>query len=216
MDNRSVKLITFRSDYIVRYISEHPISWANLGLANYRGCPADQAGCPPTPSVHEFLAMLGEQQDLFTQDEFVDHCEWQWYDWLQTKNEQQRLGVLAKQRCNFYPSMIDSLHAWALLSESGWFDICVIDSYADALSKVDLTLVSPYSTVKVALLGPKEQASIWRSYKLNCRAGTDDAHAIAVKMPENRPRNPGNKRWYQIEDFGHLHPYATPIAERLN
>ena len=104
-----VTLLYFRSDYVVDFISQHPIDWKDRALA-MRGGAGDQAGVTPTPAVHEFLSLLGKKQALFTQEEYHRYCAFVWRDWLLGKPEIQRQGVEAKLYRNFYPSMIDSLH----------------------------------------------------------------------------------------------------------
>lgn len=211
MDRRIV-LLYFPSRYIVEYISKHPIDWGDRELAR-RGGDGDRAGIPPTPSVQEFLSLLSERRELFTQREFWDYCAAKWQDWLdgqvrkfQTWPEYSRPrvvdGLRAKAFRNFYPSMIDSLHAWSMLSETGMFDRCIMDTYDDATGKSDITVTGHGVDCRIALIGPTKYATQDRTFKEQHRAGYEDANkSVLVQMPEERERQPGNKRWYRPSDF---------------
>src|SRR6185369_9973010 len=122
-----VTLLYFASRVIENYIDQHPIDWANAHLARRRG-PGDMAGMPPTPMVYEFFMLASLKQRLFTQSEFRDFCFERWAGWEPLENKQMRAGVAAKLYCNVYPSMINTLHVWALFIEAQWFDACVIDT----------------------------------------------------------------------------------------
>lgn len=195
-------LIYFHSAHIVDFVVSNPIDWSNPDLAR-RGGAGDQAGVPPTPSVQEFLRLLSIQQKLFTQAEYADFCDSQWKDWMATLSIKCRAGVRAKLYRNFYPSMIDSLHAWALLSESGNWDRCVLDSYADAVGKTDLTVWKNDRCCRIALIGPTRAAASDRRYKCEHRSNANDC--MVVQMKYDRPWI-GRKRWYESSDFSHVSP----------
>jgi len=216
MEQSTLRLITFGTDYIVEYLTKNPVDWSSSELA-CRGGPGDKAGEPPSPAVFEFLSLLDEQGGLFTQREYWEHCKDRWRDWL-TRDEMTRRnarGVKAKLYRNFYPSMIDSLHAWALLNEAGWFDVCVVDTYQDAVGKTDLLLKHGDVTIRVALIGPTDKAQSDRKYKVENR---DSAmgNPIEVSMGFDRPRSPGNKRWYDLDDFKALRPDCTEDDQEYN
>lgn len=217
--SESVTLAYFSSDYIIDFITTYPIQWMPLQMSR-RGGIGDQAGIPPTPAVHEFLVLLRGKQNLFTQTEYFEHCQVAWHEWWTTLvfktwsghfvdnnliRSRLQGGVRAKLYNNFYVSMIDSLHAWAILCEAGWFDVCVMDSYSDAVSKTDLTLSRNGTKCKVALIGPTAQAREDLDYKRHNR-GTKkfSDRTTVVQLPISRPKEPGNKRWYELGDFEKL------------
>jgi hypothetical protein len=200
-----ISLVYLASRAIVRYITAHPIAWKPRDLAKLGG-PGDQAGMTPTPAVEEFLGLLATKQDLFTQAEYTEHCVKQWLSWWEGLPDERREGVTAKLYNNFYVSMIDSLHVWALLVEAGWYDRCVVDSVADAVGKSDLTLYREASLVRLALIGPGQRARDSRTYKRHYRPGEADATVYEVQLSAEYPREPGHKRWYRLENFAALQP----------
>jgi hypothetical protein len=200
----SVTLVYLSSDYIVDYITRNPIEWKNKEMAR-RGGVGDSAGRPPTLAVSEFLNLLGINKDLFTQKDFAEYCCYSaWADWFNGLNKMQQLGVEAKIYCNFYPSMIDSLHVWALLCETGYFKKCILDAYKDAAEKTDLTVSTDGAEYKIALYASTKQSLRDRNYKILYRGGAGQGVIYEVPLPMNRPKAPGNKRWYKIEDFNQL------------
>lgn len=200
---RKVALIYLSSWYIEHFITMQRVEWRDRSLARLGGV-GDQAGVTPTPAVYEFLALLAEGERLFTQEEYTRHCFSVWKDWIRDKWA-YREGIEAKLYNNFYPSMVDSLYVWAMLSEVGWFDRCLLDSYQDAVGKVDLTLGHGETEVYVALLGPTRRAEEYRRYKLANRGG-QSMGVHEVRIPMSRSREPGNKRWFEIGDFEFLNP----------
>ncbi len=189
------------SEQIVRYVARHPIDWDNRERAK-RGGVGDQAGVTPTPAVEEFLRLYLDRRDLFTQRDYMYHCWDQWRDWIVDKPKEQKLGVKAKLYRNFYPSMIDSLHVYAMLVEMDAFDTCVLNSSEDAIGKSDLILTSREREIRLALIGPKQAAVDDRAYKLAHRnEGTSELECIEVVLRDEYPMYPGNKRWYQKQDL---------------
>lgn len=225
MEKRIV-LLYFSSKAIIEYITKHPIDWDDKDLAK-RGGPGDKAGVPPTPSVQEFLELLADRRQLFTQEEYWEHCASVWSAWIDRQalrfpNLPIRKGLRAKAYRNFYPSMIDSLHVWAVLSETGNFQRCVLDSYDDAVAKSDITVTAHETDYSIALIGPTFSASQDRQYKQNHRPGYDNSgNVIPVQMSLDRPRSPGNKRWYRKDDFNDLFvrvastPYTVTQTEHI-
>lgn len=194
-------LLYIPSDEIVNFVSRNPIDWDRLELAR-RGGVGDQAGMPPTPAVEEFLDLLIEGQKLFTQREYLCHCWNKWRDWVLSKTQSQKLGVKAKLYRNFYPAMIDSLHVWAMLCESGMFDTCVMNSVEDAIGKTDLLVRSKNRIYRIALLGPTSSAANDRQYKLTHRNGNGaDVRCVEIQMPESYSKAIGNKRWFRRSDI---------------
>lgn len=212
-ENRT--LLYLGSKNIEQYIAQHPIHWHDRDAAG-RGGLGDSAGVPPTPAVQEFLALLLQRQDLFTQQEYTDFCFNQWNnsekkDWVTQKTKPQRYGLTAKCFRNWYPSMIDSLHVYSLLVESKAFTKCILDSYVDACSKQDL-LVSSDNRPLFAINLFWEGALNNRKYKNAHRssAGTPVSQAFDVPLPKSRPtKRPGNKRWYCIKDFEPIFHYIS-------
>lgn len=194
-----VTLLYLGSRYIVDFVAQNPVEWKEAVLAK-RGGPGDSAGPTPTPAVYEFLRLLRIKKALFTQAEFACHCISRWRDWYQNLSRLQKEGIEAKLYRNFYPSMIDSLHVWAMLSETGAFDRCILDSFDDATAKSDLTLIAGDREIKVALLAGSKAAVEDRRYKLTYRGG-GTGEVFEVVLPLEREKGPGNKRWYRLEDF---------------
>ena len=212
----SLTLMYLSSDYIVSYVTKHPINWRNEDkrLAG-RGGVGDTAGITPTPAVGEFLEVLSQRQSLFTQHDYAIHCRKRWHDWWANLTPDQEKGFIAKLFRNFYPSMIDSLHVWSMLSEAGWFEICYLDAYEDAVGKTDLTLKSGDKTIKVALVGPTKAARDDRRYKLTHRNDGSGMEAIEVQLSLSRQKRPGNKRWYELDDFVELNSNQEEQMELL-
>lgn len=196
-----VSLIYVPSYAIVEYVARNPINW--LGQYRHmaqRGGIGDTAGVTPTPAVYEFLALYHNEKGLFTQRAYYEWCQEQWRDWLDEKTDEQRRGVGVKLYRNFYPSMIDSLHVWAMMVETGGFHACILDSTLDAIGKTDLTLVRSGISYRVALLSGSANSVGDRRYKLSHRSKDDDLSCIEIRLPMSREQAPGNKRWYFTTD----------------
>lgn len=192
-----ITLIHIPSDTIVRYISQNPINWSSRELAK-RGSYGDQAGITPTPAAEEFFRLLIEKRELFTQGDYMRHCWDRWDDWIRPKPDIQKQGIKAKLYRNFYPSMIDSLHVWAMLAEAKAFDSCVLNTTEDAVGKTDLILTSGNKEIRLAL--HCESATSDRQYKLQYRhTEVRDLSCINVILPKAYPRSPGNKQWYTLQ-----------------
>lgn len=212
----NVTIISIGSRYIVEFIARHPVKWLDRELSR-RGSVGDQAGITPTPAVLEFMNLLYLQGgELFVQAEYARWCISQWSEWFAKLAPALQVGVTAKLYNNFYVSMIDSLHVWAMLSELGWFDRCTLDAYEDAIGKSDLTMYRDGRVFKLALGGPTPRAREDRIYKLNHRnnGATNKVGAIELEffMDLDRARSPGNKRWFTLSDFERL---AIPSTQRL-
>lgn len=202
-----ITLIYIPSHKIVEYITQHPIAWMEdkKDFAQ-RGGWGDRAGVPPTPSVEEFLRLLILKQGLFTQREYFSHCFKQWRPWIEDlgsiKTEpgmNKRVGLKAKLYRNFYPSMIDSLHVWAMLSETGKFDSCVMSSTLDAVSKTDLIVRNGCDSIPIAIIGPTRRAANDRAFKVENRNGEEGGACITLQMDLRWERQPGNKRWFTLD-----------------
>jgi hypothetical protein len=196
-------LIYMSSRHIVDYVSRHPIMWLDdkKWMADIGG-PGDKAGLPPVPSVELWIECLRNKERLFTQDEYTAHYfgNQRISAWLRGKSPEQIEGVRVKQYRNFYPSMIDSLHVWALLAESGLFDSCIVETDRDAISKVDMTVITEESRLALAIRGPTEDATRAKSYKGKYRGTGDSRNAIELALSIRKPRAPGNKRWFDAEE----------------
>lgn len=191
-------LLYIPSAEIVEYISAHPIDWADEHKDKAkRGGVGDLL--TPTPAVEEFLNLLIDQRGLFTQEEYMRYCVGKWSEWAQSKTVDQKWGIRTKLYRNFYPSMIDSLHVWAMLCESGMFEMCFLSATEDAIGKSDLVLRSGSKELRLALLGPTSQAGDDRKYKIGHR-NNGEAGCIEVQLSLNYPKNPGNKRWFKKSD----------------
>lgn len=204
MDRRV--LLALSPPYIVRYIAQHPVRFDDAWAAK-RGSIGDTAGVTPTPAVHEFLVLLEEKKDLFAQPEYIAHCAARWGGWWKRLSEEQKMGVAAKLRCNFYCPMIDTLHVWAMLFLTQWYDTCWLDSLDDAIGKTDITLKKGNRTVRVALRMGTQKAAADRRYKVAHRGGTPDC--IEIPLPSDRPWEPGHKIWYRLSDLECLRTNTT-------
>ena len=189
-------LIYIASSAIKDYCAQHPINWKNRELACLGG-PGDTAGMPPVPSVEIFLDTLQTQRRLFTQAEFFQASVRSWGPWCDQLTPLQLQGLEAKAYRNFYPSMIDSIHVWAMLVEQGGFDRCYLDSVEDHTGKTDLTVACGNGTYGIALQG--RRSPVHRP----AARGTMPRHVYTVPLPsrDQRPPGVGNKQWYEIDDF---------------
>lgn len=202
-------LLYIPSDEIVDFVSRNPIDWDNQEYAK-RGGIGDRAGVTPTPAVEEFISLLQLKTRLFTQEEYMKHCWEAWREWIFDKPKDQKYGIKAKLYRNFYPSMIDSLHVWAMLCESQMFDACVLSSAEDAIGKTDLIVRSKYLEYRIAIIGPNQKAMDDRQYKVKHRSGSDDKVCIELQMPINYAKSPGNKRWFRRSDVMSVLLNASP------
>lgn len=206
-------LLYIPSAEIVDYIAMNPIDWGDnttvalsnkqitkLGKLAGRGGIGDSAGVTPTPAVEEFLNLLVEKRGLFTQEEYMFYCVKKWNGWATAKTPDQKHGIKAKLYRNFYPSMIDSLHVWAMLCESSMFELCFMSATEDAIGKSDLILRSGSREIRLALIGPTGQASNDRQYKLEHRSN-GEPECVQVKLNLSYPKSPGNKRWFKKSDI---------------
>lgn len=197
------RLLFFASAYIEDFLAEHPVQWLDRELAE-RGGVGDRAGRTPTPAAREFFEMLHNAGTLFTQAEYAERCLRRWKTWFEQLAPPQQRGVRVKLFNNFYPSLMDSLHVMALLAEARRFDTYLIDARMDVLDKVDLTLMWDGKLFRVALVGPTAQAQDDRHYKITHRPGAHDEVVHVVRLPPERPRGAGNKRWFELQDFAFL------------
>ena len=203
------KLIYLSSDHIQQAVADNPVCWTDLAMAQLGGA-GDRAGMTPTPAVLEFLELIGHQKRMVSASEYVEHCFMQrWTEWLDTKPEELRQGVEAKLRCNFYPSMAATLHAWALLVETGGFEQCWLDTYDDVVANTDLTLVRFGTTYRIELIGPRARST--REYKVRHRQRGDPG--TVVQIPFSRAREPGNMRWYRMSDFREFIDTAVSVSD---
>ncbi len=224
-------LIYIPSTEIVDFVTKNPIDWGDdtevtlenkkkvkLGDLAKRNGVGDTAGVTPTPAVEEFLNLLIEKRGLFTQDEYMRYCVKKWNGWATSKTPDQKFGIKAKLYRNFYPSMIDSLHVWSMFCESGMFEVCFMSATEDAIGKSDLILRSGSKELRIALVGPTGRASQDRAYKLEHR-NNGEAGCIEIKLPFDREKSPGNKRWFNRSDImrailsqGQEQPIALSLA----
>lgn len=196
-------LIYMSSRHIVDYLTRHPIMWLDdkKWMAEIGG-PGDKAGLPPIASVELWIECLRRKERLFSQEEYVEHYfgNAKIAAWLRGKPLEQVEGVRVKQYRNFYPSMIDSLHVWALLAETGLFDSCIVETDRDAISKVDMIVTTEGHRLSLAIRGPTEDATRAKNYKGKYRNTGDSRNAIELALSIRKPRSPGNKRWFDAEE----------------
>jgi hypothetical protein len=204
MNTRHV-LTFFDPEGIVRLLKMNPVVWHHRDITGIGGL-ADRLGMTPTPAVAEFLAFVAEYDRLPTQHEFSEYCVRHWrlsFHWPRLDAE---IPIIkAKVEHNFYPSMIDTFHAFGLVAKAGWFDQCLLDTVEDVVSKADLTFIGAGFSASVNLKGPATRSSREaEAWKRAHRGWDPNVHQIT--LPMSRPRNPGNKRWYSLEDFRCIQP----------
>lgn len=193
-------LLYIPSEEIVEFVSNNPIDWEDREKSKLGGI-GDKAGVTPTPAVEEFLSLLLEKRALFTQREYMQYCWGKWSVWITPKPTEQKLGIKAKLYRNFYPAMIDSLHVWSMLCESGMFTNCVLNSTDDAIGKTDLIVRTTQRIYRIALLGPTIHAAADRAYKVGHRGNETDYECVEIQLPAHYLKYPGNKRWFKKSDI---------------
>ena len=189
-----MKLIYLSSNAIQSFCARNPIQWFTRELAEQGDV------LTPTPGMQVFFDMLLDSNRLFTQAQYYEKACLAWADWLSSLKPKVQEGIKARLYRNFYPSAIDSVHAWALLVETGLFDACYIDPLTDAKSKTDITVITKdRRSISIALFFGGAYSRQRTDYKRLVRGKAD--HAIDVVMPANREHGAGRKRWYEIKDF---------------
>jgi len=85
--------------------------------------------------------------------------------------------------------------------ESGCCERCVLDTADDAVGKTDITVWLKDGTEKgLALYVGSKLGKSWTKYK---RENGDKAEreVVDLVLSMDKPRTPGNKRWYGVEDL---------------
>lgn len=201
MIQSSIALTYFSSRCIEGYVKEHPIEWPSRELA---GTVKNMR--IPFSCIGEFFELLKERKGLFTQEEYVDYVFDKWGAVLKRLVIDEHEGLAARLKRNFYPSAVDSLHVFALLVESGEVEKCTLDTLDDVVSKIDLSVTSKDDLrIGIALRAGSFEAQKWAVHKKAHRGGSaNNMHVVEVPLPMDRPKCPGNKRWYRTEDFGEV------------
>ncbi len=194
-DHRSLMFIPSRK--IKEAMVLDPVDWKDMwmGLPNGPGNLLT-----PTFAVVEFMKLLQQEGGLFNHRQYIDYCKNlpTWRDWWLGLRPDQQRGMEVRLWNNFFVSMIDNLHIWAMLSEQGVFKACYMDSEDDAVRHRDLTLRTKNDEmIYLALYGPKGKGNF--EYKIEHRgASRRDAYVVPMTT---RPRHEGNKMWYTLDDF---------------
>jgi hypothetical protein len=195
------------SEAIQKFVAEHPIDWTNY-RAGHLGQDGDVR--TPTPCMAEFWRLLLGTGRMFCQWEYARYAIGQWPDFVRQLTERQLEGLTARLCCNFYVSGISTLHVWAMLVETGVFQTCIVDSVLDAVKSIDILVTTRCGqSIPIAL----RSGSPWavEAFERKCssegRAGKPPDGACMLILPRERPRNPGNMRWYTIDDL-------RPVLER--
>lgn len=191
---RQIKLLYFSSTMILEFCKKHPVNMYTRNLAE-RGDILT-----PSPAMGEFFDCLLNKGRLITQEDYITYTHNQWHEWFTGLQSQQKEGIVARLARNFYPSAIDTVHAWALLVESGKFKSAVIDILEDAVGKTDLTVEAKNGyKYKIGLSIDNRYSRQREAYKRAYRGDVPD-DLIDIRLPMERNKI-GNKRWYEIEDF---------------
>jgi hypothetical protein len=156
-----------------------------------------------------FFQLLAERGELFNQSEYVDYVVQAWGAWLDMLSPEQRKGVIARLRCNFYVSAIDSLHVWAMLVETGLFQKCILDTAQDAVGKTDISVIPKGSNQVIPVALRVDSPASRLAYEHKARYRGVARNAIVLPLTLDRPKSPGNKRWYNMGD---LKPVINNIA----
>lgn len=198
MDLPKITMTYFSSRLIVEYAKEHPIEWPSRELADTVKDVRIPFSC-----IGAFFELLKKKDGLFNQEEYIDYLLDTGRLDIEPYGFDGLMGLEARIKRNFYPSALDSLHVFALLVESGRFARCTLDTLEDVVSKVDLSVTSKEGVcLGIALRAGSLSAKRWAVHKKMHRGGygnTEDV--IEVPLSMDRPREPGNKRWYSVEDF---------------
>jgi len=206
-----VREIRFISSWaIVNYIVDNPINWDPNGdgldwLRAKRGGEGDRAHPEMVlPMVEMWLRLLNLKKGLFTQIEFEEYALKEYAPW---PPEEFKNGVRAKLYRNFYPSMIDHIYAFALLSESGIFKSVDYDTDEDVTKKIDIYLTRHDGQhLGLALRIGTATARECQEYKYYIRGQPVQPFVVEPIVLDTKRRGPrsrgaGNKRWYVLEDF---------------
>lgn len=216
------------AEAIQRFCADHPTEWLEAyAHLSRRGQLADQASMslphcrPPVATMMVAGEFFRCRRIPATQEQlFMACCEaWarknpDWYAWLWSSKEPYLEALRAKTYRNMWPAFIDGIHVQALFIESGKFRECRMSSTDDVVLKCDLLAVCYDGTeLRIGLVGPGEEAAE-NSY---FRKGGEGI--IRVQMSWDRPKNPGNKRWFCAGDFEVIfqladqhHPSALPTG----
>jgi len=191
---RQIKLLYFSSTTILEFGKKHPVDMYTRDLAELGDI------LTPTPAMGEFFDCLLNKGKLITQEEYITYTLNQWQEWVTGLKSWQKEGIVARLARNFYPSAIDTIHAWALLVESGKFKSAVIDILEDAVGKTDLTVEAKNGRkYKIGLSIDNAYTRRREAYKRTYRGIVpEDLIDIRLSMARNKI---GNKRWYEIGDF---------------
>jgi hypothetical protein len=202
-DRRIYIWVRHSADYIMRFITEHPIEWGDREIRRLHG-PADQMGLPPSFAMAEFANFLNEFRRIPTQQEFIDFCYAQpgWAAWLVLKRPDGAAIYAHKLKGNFYPAAIDALHATALLQNV--YDTVSMSTDDDARHGVDVEITHGLWTVKIDLKGVQTLNAQWtQEYRAQMRGSRPGV--LAITLPGDFPQSPGNKRWFTVEWLrGHI------------
>lgn len=200
----SVHVLQFFAPHaIVRLIASNPINWYDRELTRLGG-PADKAASDGFlfPAMEQGLRYVKEFGELPTQQQYIAYCLSAWAEHIRPGFE---YALEAKLGRNFYVALIDQFHAFGLVANSGWYDSCLMHTGRDVLGKADLIFVRGGNEVAINLKGPASQVSREaETWKSQMRGKTEGV--VEIRMPWGRPPNPGNKRWYSIEDFAAIQP----------
>jgi len=202
------RLVYFSSDVIKAFCERNPITWGDSKKANGPGNILT-----PSPAMGVFFSCLRNKKKLFTQQEYANYAWDIWSNWKDELTEEQIEGLTIRLYRNFYVSAIDSLHAWSLLIETGKFDYCLLDTTDDAVSKQDISAWTKDGIhIGIALFIASESSKRWVKYKREHR-GAPNKETIDVPLSMDRPRSPGNKRWYSIDDFDPVFKFIDQTRE---
>ncbi len=200
------ELTYISTEYFRKWFSkpEHRVSFGGRDLAIEYGNWQIEP-----PVMMAFYNYLAEKGDLFTQREFLD------YFWTlpspqpkETLEHRDIKGIEARISRQFYPSAMKTVHAWALLVESGHFDRCLISARKDFVGKVDLTVISDESAVLVAFRDDTVNSEDWSRIKeenvSGMRGVNEDAVEILLKITDklrSDAQMTGNLILYSIDDL---------------
>jgi hypothetical protein len=207
----TIRLITANPDAIVDFCKAHPVDLKDAWRKETnRGGMGDIK--PPTPAADAFFHLYLEEKggDLPTQGEYAAYCATLWHEWYQLLTPLVRQCFEARLYRNFYPSFIDSIHVWALLGTRYYannhlvFDRCILDTYADVVTKADLLTYRGEECLRIALRIASyaaRQAGHWKQAYRQTLDRQSAQPCVEILLPLSRAKI-GGKRWYHWpEDF---------------
>lgn len=219
----NLRLEYYSSRHIQEFVTRFPVDWCDdrKYLANRVGCLADLCGRPPVPSMLVFFqTVIGH--GLITQDQMWIASLEEWGQDFPPETCEARKRGYSKAKClealqvkcfrNFYSSAIDSLHVFALLVECRVAGRCTLDCAQDVCSATDLIVESYNHHFTIALVAGSSSGQNSLNHKRSHRQAKPCD--FTLPLPMDRPKTPGNKRWYNPDDLKPIRDAVLALSLR--